>query len=130
MTRKKTPASQHVAVLGASHKPQRYAHQAQELLKQHGHTVHPISHRNIEFDGKPVYRSISEIPEEIDTLTLYVNPSHLEGHVDDIIAKKPRRIIFNPGTESHELEARFEEAGIPVEHACTLVLLRTDQFDF
>lgn len=130
MSRKKSSSRQHVAVLGASHKPQRYAYQAQELLKQHGHEVHPVSHRHIELDGKPVHKSIREIAQDIDTLTLYVNPEHLEGHVDDIIAKKPRRIIFNPGTESYELEARFEEAGIPVERACTLVLLRTDQFDF
>jgi hypothetical protein len=40
----------------------------------------------------------------------------------------PPWVIFNPGTENPELEARHDQAGIPHEQACTLVLLRTEQF--
>jgi uncharacterized protein len=45
-----------------------------------------------------------------------------------LIAKPPRRIIFNPGTENPDAYPRLEAAGITVIQACTLVLLRTRQF--
>lgn len=121
---------QHVAVLGASDKPQRYSYKAAQLLRAHGHIVHPVTNRNIEVEEGQVYEHVSEIASEIDTLTLYVNPEHQKHHTQDIIAKKPRRIIFNPGTECEEHEALFEEAGIKVDRACTIVLLKTGQFHF
>jgi hypothetical protein len=41
---------------------------------------------------------------------------------------KPGRVLFNPGTESAVLQAKLDEAGIPWEEACTLVLLGTGMF--
>jgi len=36
---------------------------------------------------------------------------------------KPKRIIFNPGTENNELVELAREKGIETEYACTLVML-------
>lgn len=121
---------QHVAVLGASDKPQRYSYMAAQLLREHGHMVHPVTHRRINVEEGRVYEKVSEIPSDIDTLTLYLNPQHQKIHLDDILSKKPRRIIVNPGTECDEHEKLFREAGIDVDRACTLVMLRTGQFDY
>jgi hypothetical protein len=41
---------------------------------------------------------------------------------------KPKRVIFNPGTENPDLYAEIEKLHIQVEEACTLVLLHTHQF--
>lgn len=120
---------QHVAVLGASDKPQRYSYKAAQLLREHGHRVHPVTHRHIEVEEGQVYSRVSDIDYDIDTLTLYLNPTHQKIHLDDILEKKPKRIIVNPGTECDEHEALFREKGIHVERACTLVLLRTGQFN-
>ena len=46
----------------------------------------------------------------------------------EILALKPKRVIFNPGTENPALEAELVAAGIAAERACTLVLLSTGQF--
>ena len=46
----------------------------------------------------------------------------------DIIELKPDRVIMNPGTESNVMEEELIANGIPVQKACTLVLLRTGQF--
>ena len=62
------------------------------------------------------------------TLTLYVGPARLEPMIDSLVALKPGRVIFNPGTESPALQQALDTAGIPWEEACTLVLLRTGQF--
>ena len=47
---------------------------------------------------------------------------------DQILKLKPKRVIFNPGTENSSLEKTLTDAGIAIEEACTLVLLRTNQF--
>ena len=118
-----------VAIIGASHKPQRYAYQAQKMLMDNGHTVFPISGNGREILGVKGYTSISELPSSVDTVTLYLNAERHEGIKQELLALKPRRIIFNPGTESDSLEKWYQSHGISTEQACTLVLLRTNQFD-
>lgn len=121
-------ASQRVAVLGASHKPERYSNQAIRLLLEHGHTVVPIHPRLDMAEGIPVVHALGEIDARIDTLSLYLGPERSAPLAEDIVHLRPGRVIFNLGTESPELEARLDAAGIAHERACTLVLLRTGQF--
>ena len=117
-----------VAILGASAKPERYANKAQILLSEHDHSVFPVSPTGAEILGVAGYSSLAEITEEIDTLTLYLGPERLAPLVEEIISVKPKRVIFNPGTESAEAMTAFEKAGIACEEACTLVLLNTGTF--
>jgi len=119
---------QNVAVLGASPKPERYSHKAVALLKECGHTVFPIAARAEEILGVRCFKRLADIPEEIDTVSVYVNPARFEPLIDEVIARAPSRIIFSPATESPDLHRRLEDAGFEVLDACTLVMLRTDQF--
>ena len=118
----------HVAVLGASPKPTRYANQAIRLLLEHGYRVTPIHPRFSEIEGLPVAKRLDEVPQPVDTLTLYVGPERLEAQIPELVALKPGRVIFNPGTESPTFQAALDAAGIEWMEACTLVLLRTRQF--
>ena len=118
----------HVAVLGASPKPARYSNQCIRLLRQHGYRVTPIHPRFERIEDLPVTHSLDAIDDTVDTLTLYVGPALLEPQADDIVRLKPGRVIFNPGTETPEVQARLEEAGIEWFEACTLVMLKTNQF--
>ena len=122
------PQNHHVAVLGASPKPARYANQAIRLLLEHGYRVTPIHPRFPEIEGLPVAHRLEEVPRPVDTLTLYVGPERLQPQIPDLVALAPGRVIFNPGTESPALQAALDEAGIPWMEACTLVLLKTGQF--
>jgi predicted CoA-binding protein len=119
---------QRVVVLGASHKPERYSNQAVRLLREHGHEVIPVHPRLDAVEGLPVTHRLADIEGGVDTLTLYVGPERAAPLAGDIVRSRPGRVIFNPGTENPELEARLDAAGIAFEHACTLVLLRTGQF--
>ncbi|MDZ7619266.1 MAG: CoA-binding protein [Patescibacteria group bacterium] len=118
-----------VAILGASDKEGRYSRIAQELLMEKGYDVVPIALRGDKVLGVPCYRSIEDVPRSIDTLTLYVGPTNLEQYVDQIVRSDIRRVIFNPGTESDAIEQRLRESGKEVVKACTIVMLKTDQFD-
>ena len=114
-----------VAILGASPKPERYSHQAQLLLTEHGHEVFPVSPTGREILG---VSGMTSVPSGMDTVTLYLGPDRLMPVLDSLIKAAPRRVIFNPGTESPEAKAKLEEAGIETEEACSLVLLRTGSF--
>ena len=118
-----------VAILGASRKPDRYSNKAFHLLRSHGYDVLPVHPTLSEIEGVPVYNSLTEIPGDVHTLTLYVGPRHIGREIDSILKLRPERVIFNPGTESDELMSALDEAGIPYLMACTLVLLSTGQFE-
>lgn len=118
----------HVAVLGASPKPARYANQCIRLLKEHGYRITPVHPRFAQIEDLAVTHSLDAIGSPVDTLTLYVGPKLLEPQTESIVRLRPGRVIFNPGTESGELQAQLDTAGIDWLEACTLVMLKTGQF--
>ncbi len=114
-------------VLGASDNPARYSFRAAHMLKQHGHDVVPVGIRQGQVAGMSIH---TDRPQEmgIDTVTLYVGPKNQPEWYDYILGLKPRRILFNPGTENPELELLAQQNGIQTEEACTLVLLSIGQY--
>ncbi len=121
-------AAQTVAVLGASNNPDRYSNMAVRRLREAGHRVIPVHPALSEIEGLPVAQSLGGISEPVDTLTLYVGPQRSAPMINDIVRLAPKRVIFNPGTESPELASALDQASIPHVEACTLVMLQTGQF--
>lgn len=124
-------SSQHcqcVVIVGASDKPDRYAHRALEALRTQGHKVVPVHPKLTAIEGIPVVADLTDVQGKVDTVTLYVGPAISSGLTQKLIQLRPGRVIFNPGTENPALESDLQAAGIPIEHACTLVLLGTGQF--
>ncbi|MCX2739363.1 CoA-binding protein [Pontibacter anaerobius] len=115
-------------VLGASDNPTRYAYRAVHRLQQHGHEVVPVGIKNAEVGGLKIVTDKSEQIEDVDTVTLYVGPRHQPVWYDYILNLKPKRIIFNPGTENRELEQMAQDAAIETLHHCTLVMLASDSY--
>ena len=114
-------------VLGASDNPARYSYLAINKLTAFGHPVVAIGRKKTKVNKIEVITGRPEV-EEIDTITLYLNPTNQIPYYDYILSLKPRRIIFNPGTENPELEALANEKGIDTLEACTLVMLSTGQY--
>lgn len=116
------------AVLGASPKEDRYSFKAVHMLKENGFTpipVHPAGHV---VDGITAVKSLGDINEPVDTVTVYVNAGISDGALEAILKLKPRRVIFNPGAENPALAEKLRKSGIEVVEACTLVMLRTEQY--
>ena len=114
-------------VLGASDNPSRYSYLAIQRLRSHGHPVVAIGRNHTQVADVPV--TVQPVPEkEIDTVTLYLNPSHQQEYYDYILSLAPKRIIFNPGTENPELDKLAQQKGIKTLEACTLVMLSTNQY--
>lgn len=114
-------------VLGASENPARYGNIAVNRLTQHNHPVVAIGKRKGSVAGVEI---ITEQPaiDDIDTVTLYLNPTNQKPYYDYILSLKPKRVIFNPGTENDELEDMLLKEGIQPIEACTLVMLGTGQY--
>lgn len=127
-TEQTTDTGQHVVVLGASPKSERFSNQALRLLLQHKHRVTAVNPAFDRIEDQPCARSLSAISEPVDTLTLYRSASQLAGQIDEILALNPKRVIFNPGTESWELQQALTQAGISWQENCTLVMLRSGYF--
>jgi predicted CoA-binding protein len=114
-------------VLGASENPDRYSNKAILRLLNKGHEVVAIGKKPGSVNGVDI--NTEQIKsEDIDTVTLYLNPDHQKPYYDYIMSLKPRRIIFNPGAENEELETIAAKEGIDILEACTLVMLGTGQY--
>ena len=114
-------------VLGASDNPSRYSYLAIRRLRSHGHPVVAVGRRNTKVEDVLI-GTVKEPFDNIDTVTLYLNPQHQQEYYNYILSLHPRRIIFNPGAENDELAALAGEKGITTMEACTLVLLSTNQY--
>ncbi|MFW6161960.1 MAG: CoA-binding protein [Planctomycetota bacterium] len=117
-----------VAVLGASDRPDRYGYKALKLLEEKGYRAFPVHPRLETIEGTPVYPSLADVPEPIDTVTVYLSARNSDRVADDLLASGARRVIFPPGAENPDLEQRLQTEGIEVLEACPLVMLRTGQF--
>jgi len=120
--------SERVILIGASTNPSRYAYMATESLLNHGHEVLLYGIKQGEVLGLKIQVDKTLIPEQIDTVTLYINPTHQESWIDFILKVSPKRVLFNPGTENPAFETVLRSKGISAEHVCTLVLLSTNTF--
>jgi uncharacterized protein len=114
-------------VIGASEKSERYSFKAIEKLRSHDYPVSALALKPGRV-GDVEFITEQEFYEDLDTVTLYVGPQNQSSYYDYIKLLKPRRVIFNPGTENPEFQEQLREAGIEPVEACTLVLLSTNQY--
>ena len=116
-------------IIGATTNPARYAFTAAGMLSEYGHEIVPVGIKSGSVYGKEILQ-INKRPviTDVDTVTLYIGPQHQPQHYDYILSLKPKRVIFNPGTENAEFEKLVTDSRAEALEACTLVLLRSNQY--
>ena len=114
-------------VLGASDNPSRYSYLAVQRLRSLGHPVVAVGKKFTRVADVAIEKEKKEF-DNIDTITLYLNPLRQKDYYDYILSLKPKRIIFNPGAENEELATLATQHQIKAVDACTLVLLSTGQY--
>jgi len=114
-------------VFGASLNPNRYSYLAiNKLLAKQIETV-AFGPKIGDVSGVKISSNLKDF-QNIHTITLYLNEKRQKEYYEQIIQMKPKRVIFNPGTENPEFYKILSSNEIEVEVACTLVLLATDQY--
>ena len=119
--------SKKTLVVGASPDSSRYSYIAIDMLREAGHPVLAIGKKTGEAADVKIQKE-RFTDTDIDTITLYINPTFQKEYYDYFLQLHPKRIIFNPGTENAELATLAQQAGISTIEACTLVMLRTGQY--
>ena len=76
-----------VAVPGLGNRPERPAYDVAEYLQANGYRIVPIHPTAEEVLGEKVYRSLVEVPFDIDVVDVFRRAEYLEEVVDDAIAK-------------------------------------------
>lgn len=109
-------------VLGASPQAWRFSYKAAHRLQAHEHDIVLLGRQKAVVAGAEIQTAIPEM-EDIDTVTMYLNPTNQQPYYEDIIRLQPNRIVFNPGSENPELAALARQHDIEVVEACTLVML-------
>lgn len=120
-------AGKKTVVLGASSNPSRYSYLAINKLKAYKHPVIAIGKKPGSV-GDTLIQTATPAVDEVDTITLYLNPENQRAYYDYILSLKPARIIFNPGTENEDLMQQAEEKGIEPVIGCTLVMLSAGMY--
>jgi len=114
-------------VIGASENEERYSNMAVQLLQANKHYTKAIGNKAGTINETIIEKGMPPL-NNIDTVTLYINPTVQESYYQYILSLAPRRIIFNPGTENTVLQKMATEKGIDTINACTLVMLKTGQY--
>ncbi|MFM2267634.1 MAG: hypothetical protein RL757_1075 [Bacteroidota bacterium] len=111
-------------ILGATDNAERYAYKATVSLTKHGFEAVPVGIRGGKIGDLTIEKpeTVAHL-QDVDTVTLYINAGLQANYEAFLLALKPRRVIFNPGTENDELAILLRKNDIEPVEACTLVLL-------
>lgn len=120
-------SARRIAVLGIKTEAQagQPAFYIAEYLDGAGYEVVPVPvyyPQATEILGKKVYRSVAEVPGEIDIVNVFRRSEDVPPHVDDILAARPRAVWMQSGIRNDEAARRLAEAGIKVvQNRCIMV---------
>lgn len=109
-------------LIGASPNKDRFSYKAVELMCQRDIEVIPIGIKVGKIAGNNIILGFPCI-KSIHTITLYISQQHQKMYYDYIVSLKPKRIIFNPGTENPEFELILNREKIDYLYSCTLLMI-------
>ncbi len=110
-----------VAVVGASNDRSKFSNKAVRAYLQTGHTVFPVNPKESQIEGVPAFRSVLDLPERPQLVSVYLPPPVLLQVLPDIAAKGCDELWLNPGTDSDEVLAEAGRLGLNVVQACSIV---------
>lgn len=99
-----------------------------EYAQRAGLTIYPVPvyYPDVtEILDARVYRSVREIDERVDLVSVFRRPKDLPAHVDDLLTARPRAVWFQSGIRNDEVAAELAQSGIEVvQDRCLLVELQ------
>ena len=122
--------SKTIAIIGASTDRSKYGNKGVRAFKDGGWTVYPVNPNAEEVEGLTAYKSIDDVPEPLDRVSMYVPAKVGKAMLDAIAAKHPTEFFLNPGSEDPELVELAKSKGLEPMLACSIVNigLRPDMY--
>ncbi len=126
-TQKNISLMKKTLIIGVSENENRYANRVMKILIEKDYEVIAIGKKPGEVSGVKIRTKTIDI-ENLHTVTLYISPEIQKEYYDYIIAQKPNRVIFNPGSNNKEFQKLLEAEGIQVLNSCSLIMLTADYY--
>jgi predicted CoA-binding protein len=103
-----------IAVVGLSASPGRPSHGVAKALQGFGYRIIPVNPALSEVLGEKSYPSLRELPEPVDLVDVFRDPSHVASIVDDCIALKSPALWLQDGVVDETAALRAWKAGLTV----------------
>jgi predicted CoA-binding protein len=103
-----------IAVVGLSPKPDRPSHGVSAYMQAQGYKIIPVNPSHAEILGEKAYKSLLDIPEPIDIVDIFRDPSAVPEIVDQAIQKKAKAIWMQEGIVHNAAAEKARAAGLKV----------------
>lgn len=111
------------AVIGASNDRTRYGNMAVRAFRRAGYQVFPVNPTEPEIEGLKAFTSVKDIPNQLDTVTIYVRPAVLVKLLPEIAEKGCKDLWLNPGTVSDTVLAEVKRLGLNALQGCSILAI-------
>ena len=112
-----------VAIIGASSNRAKFGNKALRAFANQGYTVYPINPTEAEVEGHQSYRSVLDVPGDIEMATFYV-PAPIGVEVmDDIARKGIAEVWLNPGADDPRVVTRARALGLKIVQHCSIIAI-------
>ena len=115
------PQTGTIAIVGASSARHKFGNKCVRAYAEAGWTVYPIHPAETEIEGLAAYSAVSEVPVELDRISVYLRPELTLKLLPELVEKGAGQIWFNPGSADTGVLDRARELGLPFEDACSIV---------
>jgi len=112
-----------IAILGLSPNPEKDSHKVAKYLQSVGFTIVPVYPKEDTILGQKVYRSLAEIPFNVDMVDIFRKPDVLVTIADACIARGDVKVYWSQkGIVNNEAAQKAKDAGmIAVQNMCSMV---------
>jgi len=101
-----------IALVGASPNPSKYGNIILKDLVGKGYEVLPVNPEHEEIEGLRCYRSVRELPGDVDVIVFVVPPAVGLGIAREAVEAGFKRLWFQPGAESDDIARFLDEKGV------------------
>lgn len=100
------------AVVGLANNPDRPAYGVAKLLKEKGHQIFPVHPKAESVHGEMGFKTLAEIPTQIEVVDCFVNSNLVGEVVDQAIAIGAKAVWLQLGVIDEAAVARAQAAGL------------------
>lgn len=112
-----------IAVMGLSPDASKPSYFVPEYMQSQGYKIYPVHPKADEILGEKVYRSLSEIPGNVDCVNIFRKPAAVAAIVDEALTRDDVKVIWmQSGIIDNEAAQKAADAGLDViQSKCLMV---------